>query len=89
MTDVPQSREVRGRDANLVALLSLKLLLLAFFILLNADSQFEEIKSRDERQLVADVEATVRRCHEELAARPALASQRERASKSGPKTAGR
>ena len=46
MTDVSQSRGDRGGDGNLVALLSLKLLLLAFFILLNADSQFEEIKSQ-------------------------------------------
>ena len=46
MTDVSQSRENRGGDGNQVALLSLKLLLLAFFVLLNADSQFEEIKSQ-------------------------------------------
>ncbi len=45
MADVSQSREDRGGDGNLVALLSLKLLLLAFFILLNADSQFEDVKA--------------------------------------------
>lgn len=35
-----------GRDPNIVALLSLKLLLLGFFILLNALSQFEEDRTR-------------------------------------------
>ncbi len=35
-----------GRDPNIVALLSLKLLLLGFFILLNALSQYEEDRTR-------------------------------------------
>lgn len=42
----PLSPPRRHADPNIVALLSLKLLLLGFFILLNALSQFEEDRSR-------------------------------------------
>ena len=45
----------RYADPNIVALLSLKLLLLGFFILLNALSRFEEDRSRS--VIVKDIQA--------------------------------
>jgi hypothetical protein len=45
MTGVAQAERESSSDSNIVLLLSLKLILLAFFILLNAISEFEEART--------------------------------------------